>query len=109
MGTTQSVASVGWDSHRKFSTVTLRDESGKVVERRRIEHDDRLAMRKTLASWSPGTPVVLEGSFGWGWITDEVRAAGHRPHLASSRKLAAWRKARGLAKSNRLDVPARRD
>jgi transposase len=35
---------------------------------------------------------------------DELVEAGLEPHLASSRKLAAWREARGLAKSNRLDA-----
>ena len=104
MSTIRSLASVGWDSHRVFSSVSLRNGPGKVFERRRIEHDDRPALRKVLASWPVGTPVVLEGTFGWGWISDELAAAGHRPHLASSRKLAAWREARGLAKSNRLDA-----
>jgi transposase len=104
MKAVQSVAAVGWDSHRRFSTLTLRDDSGAIVERRRIEHADRPAMRRTLASWPADTPVVLEGTFGWSWISDELAAAGHRPHLASSRKLAAWRQARGLAKSNRLDA-----
>lgn len=104
MSTVQSLSRVGWDSHRKFSTTTLRDDSGKIVERRRLEHADRPALRKALALWPAGTHVVLEGTFGWGWICDELAAAGHRPHLASSRKLAAWREARGLAKSNRLDA-----
>jgi transposase len=48
--------------------------------------------------------VVLEGTFGWGWLSDELSAAGLEPHLASSKKVAAWRDARGLAKSNRTDA-----
>lgn len=98
------LASVGWDSHRAFSSATLWDEQAKIMERRRIEHADRDSMRKLLASWPAGTPVVLEGTFGGGWISDELAAAGLRPHLASSSKLAAGRKARGLAKTNRLDA-----
>jgi transposase len=47
--------------------------------------------------------VVLEGTFGWGWMADELKAAGLAPRLANSRKVAAWRRSRGLAKSNRLD------
>lgn len=101
---TRILASVGWDSHRAFSSAALRDERAKIMGRRRIEHADREAMRTLLASWPAGTPVVLEGTFGWGWISDELVAAGLEPHLASSSKLAAWRKARGLAKSNRLDA-----
>jgi transposase len=61
-------------------------------------------MRSILRSWPRGTPLVLEATFGWGWVADEAEAAGLEPHLASSRKLAAWREARGLAKSNRLDA-----
>ncbi len=97
------VSHMGWDCHRKFSTVTARDAENRIVWRQRLEHGDRDAMRKRLRTWPAGTPVVLEGTFGWGWITDELQAAGLEPHLASSRKLAAWRAARGLAKSNRLD------
>ena len=48
--------------------------------------------------------MVLEGTFGWGWLSDELSAAGLEPHLAGSKKVAAWRDARGLAKSNRTDA-----
>ncbi len=48
--------------------------------------------------------MVLEGTFGWGWISDELAAAGLNPHLASSGKVAGWRQARGIAKSNRTDA-----
>jgi transposase len=61
-------------------------------------------MREQLGSWPKGTPVILEGTFGWGWLSDELGAAGLDPHLASSAKMAAWRKARGLAKSDRIDA-----
>jgi transposase len=37
-------------------------------------------------------------------MSDELSAAGLEPHLASSKKVAAWRDARGLAKSNRTDA-----
>jgi transposase len=48
--------------------------------------------------------VILEGTFGWGWLCDELELVGLEPHLASSRKVAAWREARGIAKSNRTDA-----
>ena len=104
MGQDRKITQVGWDCHRRFSQVSLRSGSGAIMERRRIEHADRERMRETLRSWPRGTPVTLEGTFGWGWASDELAQAGLEPHLASSRKLAAWREARGLAKSNRLDA-----
>jgi transposase len=104
MGTQKKVTHVGVDCHKNFSRVTARDEHGKVAFRQRLEHGDRQELRKQLRAWPAGLPVVLEGTFGWGWLSDEIQAAGHEPHLASSRKTAAWRQARGLAKSNRIDA-----
>jgi len=104
MRTETSVSQIGLDIHRKFSKVTARDSDGKLAWRQRLEHADRARMRAQLERWPKGTPVVLEGSFGWGWMSDELKAAGLEAHLASSCKVAAWRKARGLAKSNRTDA-----
>lgn len=98
------VSHMGMDCHRNFSRVTARDERGGVVFRQRLEHADRTALREELRRWPAGTPVVLEGTFGWGWLSEELLEAGHEPHLSSSRKVAGWREARGLAKSNKLDA-----
>ena len=99
-----TVRQIGVDCHRKFSTVTARGEKGQIVWRERLEHEDRRPLRRRLHTWPEGTPVVLEATFGWGWLADELLAAGLDPHLASSRKVAAWRQARGIAKSNRTDA-----
>ncbi len=104
MRTDASVAQLGLDIHRKFSKLTARDGQGKIVRRQRLEHAERPRMREQLGDWPKGTPVVLEGTFGWGWMSDELTAVGLEPHLASSSKVAGWRKARGMAKSNRKDA-----
>jgi transposase len=104
MRTKVEAAQMGLDAHRAFSRVTARDAQGQVVWRQRLDHQDRQSLREELQRWPQGTPVVLEGTFGWGWLTDELQRAGLAPHLASSRKVAAWRQARGLAKSNRTDA-----
>lgn len=104
MGTKNTVARIGMDVHRNFSSVTARDAKQKVVRRERLGHRDRDALRRQLAGWPAGAPVVLEGSFGWGWLADELARAGLAPRLASSRKVAQWRELHGLAKSNRTDA-----
>ncbi len=104
MGTNESVARIGMDIHRNFSKVTARDGQQRIVWRQRLEHRDRDALRQHLARWPAQTPVVLEGSFGWSWLADELTQAGLPPHLASSRKVARWRDLHGLAKSNRTDA-----
>ena len=104
MGMRVKVARIGMDIHRKFSKVTARDPQQRIVWRERIEHRERPALRRRLRRWPAGTPVVLEGSFGWSWLADELVAAGLEPHLASSRKVAQWRDLHGLAKCDRTDA-----
>jgi transposase len=103
MGVTNSVSHAGIDCHRRFSQATLRDGCNKVVSRQRLDHANRELLREQLRSWPAGTPVIVESTFGWAWVCDELEAAGLEPHLANSTKVAAWRRARGLAKTNRLD------
>ncbi len=99
-----TITQAGLDNHKDFSRLTGRDSMRKTVFRQRLEHKDRAALREDLRRLPPGTPVVLEGTFGWGWMSDELKACGLDPHLASSRKTAAWREARGMAKNNKLDA-----
>jgi transposase len=98
------VMQIGLDVHRKFSAASFRDGSGKVLARQRLDHVDRGKLRKTISSWPAGTPVMLEATFGWGWLSDELLELKMDPHLVSSRKVAAWRDGRGLAKSNKIDA-----
>lgn len=98
------IAQAGLDNHKNFSRLSGRDATGRIVFRQRLEHKDREALRENLRLLPPGTPVVLEGTFGWGWISDELKGCKLDPHLASSRKTAAWREARGMAKNNKIDA-----
>jgi len=102
--TDRRAAVVGLDVHRRFSTVTARNAEGKIAWRQRLEHGDRKLLRRYLEDWPGGIPVILESSFGWEWMCEELERAGLEPLLASSRKVAAWRDARGMAKSNRTDA-----
>jgi transposase len=99
-----TVTQVGLDVHRKFSSASLRDASGKIVARERLEHIDRSKLRDRISQWPANTPVILEATFGWGWLSDELQTLNMQPHLASSRKVAAWRDGRGIAKSNKTDA-----
>jgi len=104
MKTQATVSHVGMDCHRTFSRLTARDAENRVVFRRRLEHADRERLRAQLRQLPAGTPVILEGSFGWGWLADELGACRLAPHLANCRKVDQWREARGMAKTNQLDA-----
>lgn len=98
------VTHVGLDHHKMFGTVTARDRDNNVVFREQWKYRDRTQLREQLRRYPAGTPVILESSFAWGWMADELKAAKLDAHLASARKMAGWREARGLAKSNRIDA-----
>ena len=99
-----NVTAVGMDVHYKFSTVTMRDAKGQVVRRERLDHRDRAALRERLRRWPRAAPVVLEASFGWGWLADLMQGLGLRPELSNCYKLEQMRKARGLPKTNKKDA-----
>jgi transposase len=104
MRTESKVTQAGLDNHRNFSRLTGRDSTGKIVFRQRLEHKDRDALREDLRRLPVGTPVVLEGTFGWSWLSDELKACELDPHLSSGRKVAGWREARGMVKNNKIDA-----
>lgn len=99
-----TVMCAGMDVHYKFSSVTFRDADGRIVSRQRLDHPDRQALAARLRRWPQGLPVVMEASFGWGWLSDMMEAAGLEVHLSNCYKLEQMRKARGWVKTNRKDA-----
>ena len=53
----------------------------RAVERARLEHDDKDAMRVWLSHLDPEMPVALEATFGWPWVADLLEELGHPVHL----------------------------
>lgn len=97
---------LGWDIHRKFSKVSIQEmsEDGetRVVERARLGHEDREAMRRWLARVPTGTPVALEAAFGWPWIADLLEEMELEPHLGHPPAIRVLAKTK--AKSDRIDA-----
>jgi transposase len=97
---------VGWDIHRKFSPLSVveRDDHGeiRVVKRIRLEHVDRTALRARLAELPPGTPVAMEGAFGWPWIADLLHELDLDPHLGHPPAIKVL--AKNEAKADRVDA-----
>lgn len=98
------VACGGCDVHYKSTNVTFRDKDGNVVHRETVQHANRDGLRWWLSQWPKGLPLVLEASFGWGWLSDEMLALGLKPQLSNCYKVEQMRKARGWAKTNKKDA-----
>jgi transposase len=96
---------LGWDNHRKFSKVSLmeRTPDGEIraVERSRLDHHDKEAMRAWLSHLDPEIPVALEATFGWPWVADLLEELGHPVHLAHPPVVRAL--AKHEAKTDRCD------
>jgi len=99
-----NVACAGMDVHYKFSNVTFRDTNGDVVSRQRLDHPDRRKLRQRLAQWPPGLPVIMEASFGWGWLSDLMDEYGMKVALSNCFKVEQMRRARGGVKTNKKDA-----
>ena len=102
--TYDSVVCAGMDVHHKFSQVTFRDGEAAVVRRERVDHQDRAALRRQLSGWPRGLTVVMESSFGWGWLSDVLLALGLCPRLSDCFKVSKKREALGWAKTNKKDA-----
>ena len=76
---------LGWDNHRKFSRVSVMEQTPdgeiRAVERTRLEHNDKAAMRAWLSHLALEIPVALEATFGWPWVADLLEELGHPVHL----------------------------
>ena len=96
---------LGWDNHRKFSKVSVMEETPdgeiRAVERARLEHDDKHAMRAWLSHLDPEMPVALEATFGWPWVADLLEELGHPVHLGHPPVIRAL--AKHEAKTDRCD------
>jgi transposase len=73
----------------------------RVVERARLEHHDKQAMRTWLMHLDPEIPVALEATFGWPWVADLLEELGHPVHLAHPPVIRAL--AKHEAKTDRCD------
>jgi transposase len=97
---------IGWDLHRKFSaaSVVARLETGdiRVMRRARLDHGDREAIRRWLAQFPSGTPVTMEGAFGWPWVADLLTEMGFDPHLGHPPAIRVL--AKNEAKTDRKDA-----
>jgi transposase len=102
----KNVTQVGIDSHKNFGSMCMRDAHGQKVGRMRLEYRDRPKLARQLGLLPAGTPVIVEGSFGWSWLCDEVERRKLMPHLASALKVSMFRAAKHKAKSNRIDADA---
>ena len=67
---------IGLDVHRKFSQVCVLDQMGHTVRESKLYHEDVRQMTEFFAASATGTPLAMEATIGWMWITDMLQERG---------------------------------
>jgi transposase len=73
---------VAVDLHLRRSLIVREDEAGEQVGVVRIENDP-VALSAALAEAGPDPEVVIEATYGWYWIVDQLQAEGANVHLVN--------------------------
>ena len=93
-----------FDVHRsQITTKTLDRDTGE-VRYGRISPVTRESVREWLSCFAPGeAEFALEGTTGWRFVVEEIRAAGLKAHLADPAETAARRGRKQRAKTDKAD------
>ena len=76
---------IAFDSHKRYTWVEHQAVQSGQVRQYRLDHAPG-AIRQALSGCAPGTPVAIEATANWYWITDEIEQAGLVPRLVHPRK-----------------------
>jgi len=92
---------IAFDSHKHYTWVEREQVATGKVQQYRVEHAPG-AIRQALTGCPRGTPVAIEATANWYWITDEIEQARCVPRLVHPRKAKLMM---GLInKTDRLDA-----
>jgi transposase len=78
---------VGMDIHKYFSQVAVVDESGEVIQRRRLNHTPSEEVTNYFNQFPKDTQVIMEPTCGWGWLSDDISDLGLEVILAHPSKV----------------------
>jgi hypothetical protein len=66
---------IAFDSHKRYTWVEHKEANTARVRQNRLGHAP-CAIRQALNGCAPGTPMAIEATANWCWITDEIEQAG---------------------------------
>jgi transposase len=77
---------IGIDLHKRFSQVAVLNEKGEVLDNRRVDNDPPLLIQH-LSPFPKETPVTLEATIGYEWMSDLLAENGFEVNLANPKKV----------------------
>lgn len=72
---------MGLDVHKHYTHATVVDSNGQIVERQRLEHDDK-QMGDYFTAWQGKAEVAMEATYNWYWLSDMLHGMGFEVSLA---------------------------
>ena len=78
---------VGMDIHKRFSQVAVLDESGEVLDQRRLSHTPAEELTNYFNQLPKDTQVIMEPTCGWNWLSDRISDLGLEIVLAHPLKV----------------------
>jgi len=92
---------VGLDLHKRFSTVTVMDDNGTILERDKLYHDDRARLTEFFRRLAGKAVVTVEATRNWYWLYELLEELGVTVKLANARKVRLIAEAK--LKSDKVD------
>ena len=74
----------GIDLHSNNSYVVLSDEADKVVYQKRLTNDAEVILGALAPYHEQITGIVVESTYNWYWLVDQLQAKNYRVHLANT-------------------------
>ena len=73
---------VGLDMHKQFSKIEVMDDTGKVLQKTTLYHDNKEEVRQFFRSVEKPATVALEATRSWGWLVDMICEEGVEVKMA---------------------------
>ena len=75
---------VGIDLHSNNSYVAITDETDKAIYKKRLANDAELILKELSAHRESIVGIVVESTYNWYWLVDQLQMAGYAVHLANT-------------------------
>ncbi len=82
---------VGIDLHSNNSYVAIINETDTVIYQKRMANDEKQIIKELSPYKEEITGIVVESTYNWYWLVDELQEAGYIVHLANTTAIEPYR------------------
>lgn len=80
----------GIDLHSNNSYIVLLDETDKVIYQKRLENEAKSILKELQPYQEQIIGIVVESTYNWYWLVDELMEAGYQVHLANTGQIQKY-------------------